>query len=91
MQIPKKVIFILGAIAMVVYFWQIDFAQAEDFSEDNLQFCVEGGKIYFFQPQTGRIFVYQTTTNRFSRLLTLEKLGEDLKQTRSLSSVETGD
>ena len=61
---------------------------AQDVSEDNLQFCVDEGKIYFFQPETGRIFVYPTTTNRFSHLLTLEKLGGDLKQSRSLPVIE---
>ena len=58
---------------------------AEKFAKDNLQFCVDRGKIYFFQPKTGRIFVYPTTTNRLSRILTLEKLGEDLTQSRSLT------
>jgi len=65
------------------------FAQdIPDIPKGNLQFSVDAGKIYFFQPETNRIFVYQSTTNRFSRLLILEKLGEDLEQRRSLSVIE---
>ena len=80
----KLSIFILLTLGLVLCFWQV-FAQDDD---DDLEFSVDGGKIYFFQPETGRIFVYQTTTNRFSRLLTLEELGKDLKQSRSLSVIE---
>ncbi len=96
MQIFKRIVFILLIAGLVLYFWQakkqppgLEWTEvfARDVPEDNLQFCVDGGRIYFFQPETGRIFVYQTTT-RFSRLLTLEKLGKDLKQSRSLSVIE---
>ena len=84
----KKFILILLAVGLVLYLWQANFARAEDFSEDGLQFCADGGQIYFFQPQTGRIFVYGATTKRFSHLLTLEKLGKNLKQSRLLPIVE---
>lgn len=80
--------FIFLMIGLLLYFWPANFICAQDVSKDNLQFSVEGGKLYFFQPQTGRIFVYQTTTNRFSHLITLEELGKDLKQSRSLSVLE---
>ncbi|MCQ9208792.1 MAG: hypothetical protein NG712_05385 [Omnitrophica bacterium] len=84
----KKVIVVLLAMGLWLYFCQGSFVRAEDFSDEGLQFSVDGGKIYFFQPQTGRIFIYQITTNRFSSLLTLKKLGQDLKQSRSLSILE---
>jgi len=85
MQVSKKAILILSAIGLLLYFGRV---HAEDLPEDNLQFSVDGGKIYFFQPQTGWIFVYQAASGRFSRLFTLEKLGGDLKQSRSLSVIE---
>ena len=98
MRVFKKAILISSAIGLLLYFWQLNFApslrigtgrvHAEDLPEDNLQFSVDGGKIYFFQPQQGRIFVYQAASGRFSRLFTLEKLGGDLKQSRSLSVIE---
>lgn len=76
-------IFILVA-GLLLYFCPVNPVCSEDFSGEHLQFCVDGGKIYFFQPETGRIFIYQTTTNRFSRMYTVEKLGADLKQSRSV-------
>ena len=87
MQIFRRSILILGLIGLLVYFWQLNLTRAEDLPENNLQFDVDGGKIYFFQPQTGKVFVYRITTNRFSHLLTLEKLGKDLKKSRSLSEI----
>ena len=75
-------------VGLLVYLWGMSILYAQDAPEDTLQFSVDGGRIYFFQPETGRIFVYQATTNRFSRLLTLEKLGESLKQSRSVSIIE---
>ena len=98
MRVSKKAILILSAIGLLLYFWQLNLtpplhagagrAHAEDLPEDNLQFSVDGGKIYFFQPQQGRIFVYQATNGRFNYLFTLEKLGGDLKRSRSLSVIE---
>ena len=81
-----KLIFILSLVCICFGIQQLSCA--EDFSQEDLQFGVDGGKIYFFQPRTGRIFIYQITTNRFSHLLSLEKLGENLKQSRSLSIIE---
>lgn len=89
MQRLKKIVLVsVLAAVLALYFYQANLIRAQEVSTDNLQFCVDAGKIYFFQPQTGRIFVYQGTTNRFNRLLTLEALGEDLKQSRSLSVIE---
>ena len=88
MRVSKKAILILSAIGLLLYFWQLNLTHAEDLPEDNLQFSVDGGKIYFFQPQQGRIFVYQATNGRFNYLFTLEKLGGDLKRSRSLSVIE---
>ncbi len=76
------------SIAACLFFSQAPVARAADFSDDYLQFAIEGGKIYFFQPRTGRVFVYQTTTSRFSHMLTLEGLGEDLRRSRSISKIE---
>ncbi len=86
MRIFKKFIFMFLVVGLLLL--GCGEVRAQDKPEDNLQFCVDGGQIYFFQPQTGRIFVYQITTNRFSRLLTLEKLGQNLKQSRSLSTLK---
>ena len=88
MRVSKKAILILSAIGLLLYFCQSSFTHAEDLPEDNLQFSVDGSKIYFFQPQQGRIFVYQATSGHFSRLFTLGKLGGDLKQSRSLPAIE---
>ena len=84
----KFFIFLFLVIGLLLYLAQQSPNYAQEPSLDNLQFSVDGGKIYFFQPQSGNIFVYQTTTNRFSHVLTLEKLGKDLKQSRSLSAIE---
>lgn len=85
----KKCYFLfIACVAVCLSFSQAHIAQAADFTDDYLQFSVEGGKIYFFQPHTGRIFVYQTTTSRFSHMLTLESLGEDLRRSRSISKIE---
>lgn len=88
MQIFKKIVFILLIAGSLLYFWRANIIRAQDEDADDLEFSVDGGRIYFFQPETGRIFVYQANTNRFSRLLTLEKLGESLKQSRSVSIIE---
>lgn len=88
MQTERKLAFIILFFGLILYFGKINFVRAEDTPDNNLQFCVDAGKLYFFQPDSGRIFVYQLTTNRFSQLLTLEKLGEDLKQSRSLSVIK---
>ena len=76
------------SIAICLFFSQVPIARSADFSDDYLQFAIEGGKIYFFQPRTGRVFVYQTTTSRFSHMLTLESLGADLRRSRSISVIE---
>jgi len=81
------IIFLIFAFSYF-FFAHLHEASASDFSDDYLQFSVEGGKIYFFQPHTGRVFVYQTTTSRFSHMLTLQKLGEDMKRSRSISVIE---
>ena len=86
MRIFKKFIFMFLVVGLLLL--GCGEVRAQDKPEDNLQFCVDGGQIYFFQPQTGRIFVYRATTKRFSRLLTLEKLGKNLKQSRLLPIVE---
>ncbi len=67
-------------------------AKAEESADfNNLQFSVDNGKIYFFDPATGRIFIYQITTNRLTTLLTLKRLGEDLEQARSLRVIQEGE
>ncbi|MBN2097210.1 MAG: hypothetical protein JW714_01895 [Candidatus Omnitrophica bacterium] len=88
MQRLKLAVLSLLLVTIALYFWHMNNSGAQDEAQPNLQFAIEGGKIYFFEPKTGRIFVYQATTNRFSQLLTLEELGKDLKQSRSLSTVE---
>lgn len=87
-RLKRNFFLFIISITICLFFSQAPIARAADFSDDYLQFSIEGGKIYFFQPRTGRVFVYQITTSRFSHMLTLESLGEDLRRSRSISVIE---
>jgi len=62
------------------------FAQDNDFSNKDslLTFCVDGGKMYFYDPRSKKIYIY-STRGEFQRAYEIDKLGMRLK---SISSSE---